>query len=176
MKALSRLETKIPTTLKKSVKLRYDSTFERVISVAVFDISDEDRRQAVEAITERLEGRLSVNTVKDLLGRVKLMTGSKNRTQEDLSAELNVYAEALAKQPAYAVYKVLWEWPDGHEWWPTYAELTGAIDRECSKYRQTLKALNDAPEPVKRGGYNPEDREYVLAGFERLSKQLGVSK
>ncbi len=166
--------TKIPPTLIKSVKLRYGAGLDRVIGAEVADIPDEDREQAIKALTERLDERLPLDTVKDLLGRVKLMTGSRERTQADLNAELNAYADGLTRHPAYAVQKVLWEWPDSNRWFPSYADLTILIDRECSKYRQTLKALQKPTEkPVKRGGYNPEDREYVLAGFERLKQQAG---
>ena len=169
-------QTKIPAALPKAVKLRYNPECDRVIKADLGEISDEDRRQSIAALEARLAERLPMDEIKNHLGRIKLMTGSKNRTQEDLTAEINVFAEGLGQHPAYAVSRVLWDWPASHQWWPTYAELTAAIDRECSKYRQTLKALKTTPGEKPRTGRNPEDKAYVLEGFQKLREQWEGSK
>jgi len=171
-------EMKVPARVVKALKLEFNAACDRVTGVKVIgEISAEERSAAIQALQAREAERLPVDTIKDALGRIKLMTTGKNITQADLVAQINTFAQALSEQPAYAVQSVLWDWPKANQWFPTYAQLTTAIDDACSKYRQTLKALESHEPAAKRYGHATKaERLQMARRIGELIKTMPESK
>ncbi len=79
-----------------------------------------------------------------LLGELRLLTRGKNLTDDDVVAQMGVYAKRLLPYPGHLVEKVLGEWPDREGqgmWWPTWSELKASLEEPTDRAKQIRHQL-----------------------------------
>lgn len=77
------------------------------------------------------------------LGEVRIKCGAKDMTDDDVKAQVVVYARDLVSQYAVPdILTVLRRWPDEHLWWPKWAELKPLMD-ERAAYSRSCQLLEN---------------------------------
>lgn len=74
------------------------------------------------------------------LAKLRMLTISRNASENDLRATALAYLEALSEYPGDAVIATLRQWPHKSRFWPTLSELVDGIWSAC----QFRKMINDA--------------------------------
>jgi len=109
--------------------------------------------------------------VEALLGALKLTTKAKDMHDDDVMAQIGIYADKLCTFPAAAVRHVLETQADHSMWWPAWAELRERLEIYARPARLMRDALSDEKTesaPVRARATNkkpqpsPEDIERCM--------------
>ena len=102
--------------------------------------SDRDGQESL-LLMEMLNTRASPEDCQKWLARLKMMTAARSTGQDDLVAQIAIYADELSEYPADVVRDVCRWWAAREKWFPTWAELRQACDERVMKRRAILMGL-----------------------------------
>lgn len=73
-----------------------------------------------------------------------LSCGSRDAGQDELKAQLAIYADGLSQYPADAIKSACEEWPKKNRWRPALFDLTELCEKKSQVRIKTLQALQAA--------------------------------
>ena len=98
------------------------------------------------ALAKRSLSPMEQSEATQLLARMKATTRSRSELDDDIVFQVNVYAEKCTKWPADVVRKVLTEWDETHDFWPTWAQLVEVMEPKVRKRRALVEVLEKVSE------------------------------
>lgn len=130
-------------------------------------VDQEALDRAEKSVLAWMSERSSEREILDDLGALKFLTNSRQMAQQDIQAQIHIYARKLSDWPAEAVRRVLRSQPSISKWWPTWQELEERLKLECEKPKAALSAIEDARRgKVYRRGLTQEERERIERRIE----------
>jgi hypothetical protein len=81
------------------------------------------------------------NTVMAELGRLRLVTSSRNSGTEDTKLMVRVYTDRIAQFPEDVAVWVIRQWSEAEKWWPSLGELVTRMDGLMVERRAMLDRL-----------------------------------
>ena len=145
------VDAAIPAWLPLSVSSRiavrhYDGPNDPFLNYSVvgYDLADgfdeDDGREGLRLL-EMLNARAEIGGCLNELGRLKVNTSSRNMSQDDLKAQIAIYAEELTEYPIDVVRDACRWWGKWEKWFPAWAELREICDERVMKRRAILTGL-----------------------------------
>jgi len=106
------------------------------------DLPDVEVARAIAKL-ESWMAPMARNQIMAGLAQLKLMTSERKQNQNDLEAQMNLYAMKLMDWPGDVVGFVLRSQGDVSKWWPDWKELLDRLEYYSRKNRMALSALRD---------------------------------
>ncbi len=131
---LSRWETSLPTTGAPSQDSAASSSTGQPLGATGAVVSFPAPREGAPrglrrcSASTKTPSTLTHVEIARLLIELDVLTKHRAETDEEKRLRLNTYRERLADLDGGAVAKAINDWPNTHDWWPSWAELKREID------------------------------------------------
>lgn len=101
------------------------------------------------------------------MAELKFTTRQKAEDENDIKAQIEIYACKLEEYPFDVVLNVLTQYPNESQWFPSWFELRERLEgkmrkrREYQKMLAELKKQREKPAPEKK--ITPEELDAIMA-------------
>lgn len=102
---------------------------------------DEDDGRESLRLLEMLNARAVLKDCQNELARLKMLTAARTTGQDDLVAQIAIYAEELTEYSIDVVRDACRAWAKHERWFPAWADLRTACEERVMKRRAILSGL-----------------------------------
>lgn len=101
---------------------------------------EEDGRWSLRLLRE-LNAPAEQQACEHILARLKVLTRERSLTQDDMVAQIAIYAEGLAQYPLDVVREACRDWAQNEKWFPAWSEIRERCETLVMMRRDLMRAL-----------------------------------